>query len=335
MKPRSIVVAVTIAMATSMAASAASAQVIYTRKTVQGAGYLGIRYDETIERSGNQTRERILVREISKDSPADKAGVETGDEILRINGLVTGNGKFNAIARTLVAGDTVRLRIKRNGSERDFTIVAAARPAALGAAAGHREIIISGDSIRGLMRRYLDSARVRLDSLHLPSGSIRFFRDDSSGFNVREVPYGNLMRDSLIWNHRDSTLMQLFKFAPGEGLRALRRTFELEGELGPGAIFHSFDLGSRSIGGAEFNEMTAEMAQYFNGHRGLLTLRVVPETPADRAGLQSGDVILKAKDRATRTISDLRAIIAANPDGVKLEISRKGTSQTLEFQAKR
>jgi hypothetical protein len=148
---------------------------------------------------------------------------------------------------------------------------------------------------------------------------------------IRMTPYGSMLHDSLIWKHRDSTFMHFFKSVPGDRLKQ----FEFQGDLGPGAIFHSIELGSRSVGGAEFSEMSAELAQYFNGQRGLLTLRVVPETPADRAGLQGGDVVLKAKDRTIQSVSDLRAIIAANPDGVKLEISRKGKAQTLEFSAKR
>lgn len=329
MKHRSILFAVAIAMAATTAASTASAQIVYTRKSVNPAGYLGIRFEESIQRTGERSTERIIVREVSKDSPAEKAGIQAGDELLRINGLMAGNGKFSAIAGTLVEGDTVRLRVKRDGKERDYTVIAAARPAGLGPSGGYREIIISGDSIRGLMRRYLDTARVHLDSLRLPSGRIRVIPGDST--LIRLTPFGSMLHDSLVWKHRDSTFMRLFKSAPGDRLRH----FEFDGELGPGAIFHSFELGNRSVAGAEFSEMTPELAQYFNGQRGLLTLRVVPETPADRAGLQGGDVVLKAKDRAVHTVSDLRAIIAANPDGVKLEISRKGKSHTLEFSAKR
>ena len=334
MNHRSIGLAIAIAMATTFAVSAAEAQVVYTRKSVNPAGYLGIRYEEEVVRNGTNTSERIVVREVSKDSPAEEAGIKAGDELIRVNGLTTGNGKFNAIARTLEEGDTVRLRVKRDGREQEFAVVAAKRPASLGAFGEAREIIISGDSIRGLMRKYLDTARVHLDSLRLPSGRIRVIPGDSM-FDVRITPYGNLMHDSLIWKNRDSTFIRFFKSAPGEGLSRIERHFEFDGEAGPGAIFHSFELGARAIGGAEFSEMTPEMAQYFNNQRGLLTLRVVPETPADRAGLQSGDVILKAKDRPVQKVSDLRAIIAGNPDGVTLQISRKGKLQTLEFMARR
>lgn len=329
MKHRSILLAVAVAMATTAAASAVNAQAIYMRKSVNPAGYLGIRYEEEVQRTADKTTERIIVREVSENSPAEKAGIEAGDELVRINGLMTGNGKFSAIASTLVEGDTVRLRVKRAGREIDYTVVAAKRPAELGSF-GRREIIISGDSIRGMMRRYLDSARVHLDSLDLPNGSIRFFSDSSM---IHLAPHG-MLHDSLVWKHRDSTLLRLFKRAPGEVFGSIPRHFEFDGELAPGKIFHTFELGARSVAGAEFSEMTPDLAEYFDGQRGLLTLRVVPETPADRSGLQGGDVILKAKGNAVHKVSDLRAIIAANPEGVKLEISRKGKVQTLEFKGR-
>lgn len=281
----------------------ADAQVVYTKKTGP-SGYLGLSFrEEVIAEGGVKTTETIRVGQVSKDSPAEKAGVKAGDEILRINGLIATNGKFAAIARTLAEGDTVKLRIKREGKESDVTIVAAARPAGYGFT---REITIAPDSIRRRMMKYLDSARVHLDSLRLPN--IYVHRDRDSAFTFRIAPHG-AMHDSLIF----------------------RRDI---GEVGPGAIFHSMELGARAIGGAEFSEMNDGLAQYFNGKRGLLTLRVTPETPADRAGLQPGDVVLKAKDRAIEKISDLRSIIAANPEGVKLEISRKGQVRTLELKTR-
>ena len=79
--------------------------------------------------------------------------------------------------------------------------------------------------------------------------------------------------------------------------------------------------------------MDPGLADYF-GATGLLALKVLPETPADRAGLQPGDVVVKAKDRAVRTVAELRSIIAANPDGVKLEVRRKGQTRTLELKTR-
>lgn len=311
-----------IALALLLAApSMADAQ---TRKP----GYLGIRFKEQVSRVNEDRNERVVVSEVSKDSPAEKAGVKSGDEILRVNGLIASNGKFAALARTLVEGDTVRLRLQRDGRERDATIVAAERP---GGRWGRYEIMIGPDSIRRLMLEYLDSARVHIDSLRLPRIQITPFPDDSA-FHFHIAPFGGMRADTLVFKG-DSAMKRFFRVTP-DGAFGEGRQFRFYGEDGPGAIFHSFEIGARAIGGAEFTEMDPALAEYFDAEGGVLTLRVLPETPADRAGLQAGDVIVEAKERPVRRVSDLRAIVAANPDGVKLEVLRKGKSRTLELKTR-
>ncbi|HEX6559886.1 MAG TPA: PDZ domain-containing protein, partial [Longimicrobiales bacterium] len=247
------------------------------------SGYLGLRFEEVMER-GDQTGDHVIVREVSRESPAEKAGVQSGDEIVRVNGLVPTNGKFSAMARTLVEGDTVRLRVKRAGKERDLTVIAAARPANYGFLT--REIVIAPDSVRHLMLRFLDSARVHLDSLRLPS--IRIMPGDSM-IDLQIMPLHRMLRDS-VWMRGDSTWL---RFSQSDA--AGRDGDHFERELGPGTVFRFAELGARSIGGAELTELDPAMHDYFKVDRGLLVLRVAPETPADRAGLEPGDVVVKAK----------------------------------------
>lgn len=312
-------IVMTIALAI-LASNAATAQVVIRRSGP--VGYLGISFGEQVTSDGSTRVEKIHVREVSKDSPAEQAGVKANDEILRVNGMVATNGKFRALAGTLVEGDTVRLRVRRDNKERDITIVAAKRPEGPGWT--RREIVVATDSVRRLMLRYLDSARVHLDSIRVPN----IYIEADSSFRMRFKGSGRLHADSLFFR-RDSSSGPVIEFFHG---RPAERITELHGELAPGAIFNSIELGTRSIGGAEFSEMDEALAQYFNGQRGILTLKVIAETPADRAGLQPGDVVLKANGRAVQKIVDLRSIVAANRDGVKLEISRKGQIRTLELK---
>ena len=69
-------------------ASAGSAQ--QARRATPG--YLGIRFEEIVTRGDGDNSDRIVVREVSKESPAEKAGIKVEDEIVRINGMVTTNG---------------------------------------------------------------------------------------------------------------------------------------------------------------------------------------------------------------------------------------------------
>lgn len=316
---------ITLAVATALAVNATGAAAQHTRKP---AGYLGIYSGESIVNINGTVREQtVTVNDVYKSSPADKAGVKAGDEILRINGMDATNGKFRALASTLVEGDTVKLRIRRDGQERDITIVADARPATMGFT---REIVIAPDSVRRLMLRYLDSARVHLDSLHLPS--IRITADGDSMIDLRlfRGDKGAFPRDSIFFKH-DSTMTRIFRTRPGD--RQMPPEL-FEEELGPGVIFRSMELGARSIGGAEFTELDPDMRDYFKTDRGLLTLRVAPETPAKRAGLQPGDIVVKAEGREVLKVTELRSLIATHPDGVKLEILRKGERRTIEIKTR-
>ncbi|MGQ0813844.1 MAG: PDZ domain-containing protein [Gemmatimonadota bacterium] len=291
---KAIATAVAIAI-TIVGAGSADAQVtrkqgriVFERDKAPSA-YLGLSLN-TFQQDSNGTKlkQSVTVHSVAKNSPAEKAGVKVGDEIISTNGMPPFDANFGPLA----IGDTVELRIRREGKERDVTIVAEARPAGYGNTFERR--IVSGP--------------------------------DSAGRSIwRFVPYS--VRPDSLFLKRDSSMLRFFRDMP--------RGFEYHGELSPGAIFQSFELGGRAIGGAEFSEMDPALAEYFNGQRGLLTLRVVPETPADRAGLQPGDVILKAKDRTVQRVSDLRAIVAANPEAVKLEISRKGQLRTIELKTRR
>src|SRR3712207_2539263 len=98
------------------AATTASAQTIY--RSAQASGYIGLRFDDVTQATSGKTTSRVVIRDVSDDSPASKAGLRAGDEIVRINGLAATNGKFAAIARTLAEGDTVKLRVKRDDKER-------------------------------------------------------------------------------------------------------------------------------------------------------------------------------------------------------------------------
>ena len=58
---------------------------------------------------------------------------------------------------------------------------------------------------------------------------------------------------------------------------------------------------------------------------------VVPDSPADEAGLEAGDVILSVEGKPIRTWQDFRRIIHAHCDlPVRIEIERDGVRQTIE-----
>lgn len=80
------------------------------------------------------------------------------------------------------------------------------------------------------------------------------------------------------------------------------------------------------IAGAEFRSLTRDLAEYFRGaESGLLVLRVIPGTPADRLGLREGDVVLEAGGRPIASVDEFRAALeSGNGAPVDVKWVRKG-----------
>ena len=95
-------------------------------------------------------------------------------------------------------------------------------------------------------------------------------------------------------------------------------------------------LGSRSVAGAEFEEMNEGLSSYFGTDEGALVLRVSPGTPAAQAGLRAGDVVLEADGRDVNSVDDLRSALARaqrnRPRAVELEILRKGRRESVDLR---
>lgn len=75
--------------------------------------------------------------------------------------------------------------------------------------------------------------------------------------------------------------------------------------VAPAAPLSSYYFnGVATIAGAQLWDVD-QLKSYFHVDDGLLVLRVLPGTPADRAGLRSGDVIVRADGRAMSSIRSL------------------------------
>jgi hypothetical protein len=102
----------------------------------------------------------------------------------------------------------------------------------------------------------------------------------------------------------------------------------------PNPGIRSFNmLPGRGRLGVELRDLDDDLGDYFdspNG-RGVLVLRVLDDTPADRAGLKAGDVILAIDGDEVENGDELRKEIRDRKAGpVDLRIRRKGTERTIE-----
>jgi len=88
--------------------------------------------------------------------------------------------------------------------------------------------------------------------------------------------------------------------------------------------------------GASFQDLTAELAEAFNLQRyqGALVAHVEPDSPAKKAGLQQGDIIIKANGRSITNAKDMtnRIGLSALDSQIRLEVLRDGQSQQLSVR---
>jgi serine protease Do len=90
---------------------------------------------------------------------------------------------------------------------------------------------------------------------------------------------------------------------------------------------------SRPWIGVGYQELTPQLASSFGVERtrGALVNEVVPNGPAQRAGLRPGDIILEVNGREVRESKDLLRVVLMSPVGAKLPIvvQRDGGKKTL------
>jgi len=91
---------------------------------VEGSGWIGIVYNPE-----EKVITGVKILKVVDGSPADKAGMKSGDVILRVNSdRVTTGGKFEALVAGITPRARVRFRIERDGAERDLEVTAALKP---------------------------------------------------------------------------------------------------------------------------------------------------------------------------------------------------------------
>jgi membrane-associated protease RseP (regulator of RpoE activity) len=99
----------------------------------------------------------------------------------------------------------------------------------------------------------------------------------------------------------------------------------------PGARMFRFE-GGRGRLGVETHDLDGDLGSYFHSPNGdgVLILRVVEDTPADRAGLKAGDVIRSVGGKDVDDTEELRRALRDRDEGdVDLRILRNGNQRTI------
>ncbi len=137
-------------------------------------GYLGVEIENLNDGLAKQFHvpdtAGALVGDVTKDSPADKAGVKTGDVIRKLNGqTVSDRDQLTAMVTNLNPGSEATLDILRDGQPMTIKVTLGERPADLSVMAGGPSGVQQG-TLRGITVQNLTPA-IR-DQLGLPPNAV-------------------------------------------------------------------------------------------------------------------------------------------------------------------
>jgi S1-C subfamily serine protease len=78
-------------------------------------------------------------------------------------------------------------------------------------------------------------------------------------------------------------------------------------------------------------DLTSQLADYFGVKGGMLVTEVSKGSPADRAGLAAGDVVVGADGKELRSVLDLKSLMSNKSGAIKLMVYRNRSTVSVEI----
>ena len=234
--------------------------------------YLGVQTEEVTKdnfaKYGLKEVRGVAVEKVIEGSPAEKAGIQIGDVIVRFNGEeVTSVRKLTRLLSEVSPDHQAKVTVIRAGSERDLTATLAKRP----------------------MPKFNEGNF----TWTMPPGQFPQIPDFPSPPKWEGMP-------------------RVEPFPPGAPEPFVWR------------------MGSGRRIGIGVTTLTKQLSEHFGVTSGVLVNEVRADSPALKAGLKAGDIIVEAEGKEVKGEGDLiRAIQEKKEGDVSLTIIRGGNRQTI------
>jgi membrane-associated protease RseP (regulator of RpoE activity) len=280
-------------------------------------GYFGfdIQVSDSVEEgSGRVTVTGLypLVTRVEPGSPAARAGIMAYDTIVSINKRdVRGQQAFRAFMRE--PGEKVTVGLARGDGRKEVVVTVGTRPATFGGAClPFRDVLFSDPSGQSVVTVRRAGARGSGETV---VGSARVGGTAGGGSGQRG---SQPMRVQL----SPDSMTQATTF------------FVIPAGAGATALFMSRGATGAIVAGAEVALINGGLRTVFAVDHGALVVNVAPRSPAEQAGILSGDVIVQAQGEPVTAISVLQKAIHAAGErrSVTLEIVRARQPKTLTLR---
>ena len=288
-----------------------------------GHGWLGVTTqstDEDLRRGLDLSRDGLLVNQVSDESPADRAGLRKGDVILTYNSrTVTEPEDLRQLVRDTEPGRSASLGIWRDGSRRTLQVTVGEMP-------GNED----GD-----------------DSFDVPTPppTPRAPRAPLPPRESRDSDHGDMHRRVIINGKEvpEDEIDDTLKDMPTriEGMGDLKDLKELKGMKGMGSwsgpggsmLFAPMGMGRGRLG-VRVEKLNDDLGQALGaeGDHGVLVVEVLEDTPAQKAGIRAGDVIVRVEGDEVDTPEALVKALAGHDGKVDLTVLRRGSQRNVQAE---
>jgi serine protease Do len=235
-------------------------------------GYLGVQTAEVtkdnVSKYGLREVRGVAIEKVVEGSPAEKAGLQNGDVIVRFNNeAVTSTRKLTRLLGEVSADHQVKLTVVRGGEEREITATVGKRP--------------------------------------MPK-----FEEGGYTWNGPNAP--DFPRDFPQLPRMDR-FPRMENFPPGTPDQPM-----------------VFGFGSGRRIGISVTTLTKQLSEHFGVSNGVMIEEVRADSPAAKAGLKAGDIIVDIDGKEVKAEGDLIRAIQEKKDGdVTLTIVRDRNRQTI------
>jgi len=291
-----------------------------------GPGWMGVSTQSTDAelRAGlDLTKDGLLVSRVFADSPAERAGVRKGDVILRAdNRAVTDPADLQEVVRSKRAGDVVQVELWRSGSSRTFQVRLGELPP------DESDLYSEEPPTPG------PTATPKAPKAPKAPGSKSYLYEETHP----DSGDGEVKRRMII-NGRELTQ---------DEIDAKLKEMELEGFEGLDGLKRLKDLGDVSVWmdgmgdfsmvpgrgrlGVRTEKLTGDLAQALGvtATKGVLVVEVIEDTPAQKAGIRAGDVIVSVAGQEVLDSDQLAREVRSHEGEVAIVLVRKGARRTVQ-----
>jgi S1-C subfamily serine protease len=264
----------------------------------------------------------VVVREVVPDSPAANSGISPNDVIVAVDGWdVVGVSDLKAMLSWSPAGQKIMLTGIRNRQPLRVSVVLGARPDSNSTSSSWMvdqsadPVLSQREEVEKRLTELQAEYRTRLKNAHS--------RERDEALKELEIEMRQLM-------DMDRALMASGAAAGNNQLGQLYLPANVEREYLP--TKPAADVSFKA--GFKVRELTSQLAAQFKTLGGILVSSVIKDSPAHRAGIRAGDVIVSSQDRMIMNIDQLQVLLSSQSGDISFKVMRDGqpTIVTLNNQ---